>query len=441
MAAGNMAAENRGKRRKGRRGANGARANAPWAILGMALFILGAGLGALGWIALGTGARVEQANREADAFSREYWQTPIPPQGAPPPGTAPQATGLEPTACALCHLDKYQDWAQSLHAHAMGPGVLGQFPGMGFGQQAECLACHAPMAEQWAQLPTGAGWQDNTLYDAALRDAGITCAACHLRAHRRHGPPTSPQKAANMAPQASNALHGPATRTPHFQASEFCRGCHQHPATSLAINGKPVENTYNEWLESPAARKGITCQQCHMPGGRHQWLGIHDVEMTRSGVTEQFTVAPEKPRRGEAFSAALTLTNTGTGHAFPTYTTPAVHLRAALLDAENRALPGYYAEVTLQRRLDMGTTPWSELADTRLLPGQSATVRLEGDIPAAARFIYLWAWVEPDNFYTGFFQARLSAQGDFPGRAALEAALRTSESRAYLLFRHKVPIP
>ena len=413
----------------------------PWGIIVAAAVTIIGTLGILIYLSISSDRLANRANLEADRWLVGFWEKPIGLQGTAPETHFPLTRGLSPQDCAACHLDKYQEWSQSLHAQAMGPGVVGQFSDFGAEGQSQCLACHAPMSEQWAFLRDGAGtWQQNTLYDAALRDQGLVCAACHLREHVRHGPPLALDRSA--PPGASSLLHGKPVRTAFFQSSEFCKTCHQHnPSTTLLINGKPVENTYQEWLESPYAEQGITCQQCHMPKRAHLWKGIHDPEMTASGVTITTAVEPERPRTGKRVKATLTLKNTGTGHAFPSYTTPAVTLKAAFLDDADRVIAGgFYEEKLLQRRLNMNTSPWTETFDTRVLPGQEAVLEFERTVPPEAKTLYLWVWVEPDQFYTGFFQSRLDNGDEFEGREQLQLALQNSLDNQYNLFQRRIPL-
>jgi hypothetical protein len=397
--------------------------------------IAAAGVGA--WLHLardGESLRA-QPNIEAALWAEAYWQRPIAPQGPPPPHHLAAAKSLQPEDCGACHPAQYAGWKDSLHAAAMGPGVVGQFPTLSHAEQTECYACHAPLSEQYPRLPGPEGLAENAIHDAALAAKGLVCAACHLRGHQRHGPPLR-----EGAAGVSSAVHGDPVRTPFFGSSEFCKGCHQHPESAMKVNGKPVENTYNEWLASPQAAEGITCQGCHMPDRQHLWRGIHDKEMTLSGVTIE-TEVPEAPRAGDNLKAVLRVTNTGTGHAFPTYTTPAVYLRAALIGADDRPLRGHYEEVILQRRLDMSTSPWGEDFDTRLLPGESAMVAFNRVIPAEAATLALWVWVNPDQFYNGFFTQKLEQGGaNIPGRAPLAEALEATERRQYLLWSKRVPI-
>ena len=433
-----------GRRRNRKNGAGGDRF--PWGVAITVAVTVTATIAILLYLAISSDARRDRINQAAENFQLSYWETPIPAQGSTPEGIAAPARGLAPENCALCHYRQFQDWKESFHAKAMGPGVVGQFHSMEFSGQASCLECHAPMTEQWAKIRTSSGkWKENAEFQAPLREKGLVCSACHLRSHKRFAPePTPEETAAKEASGMTNAsalIHGETIRTPHFRASEFCKGCHQHNPAAVMPGGKTVENTYNEWLNSDYAAKGVTCQQCHMPDGRHLWRGIHDPEMTRSGVTISAAAQPDPPVEGEEFVARLSLRNTGVGHSFPTYTTPAVFLRAAFLDEEGKVLQGgYYEEIILQRRLDMGANPWGEEFDTRVAPGGEARLEFRRTVPQGAASVYLWVWVEPDHFYTGFYRSYLKGGEQFPGGKQLRDALNNSLDSRYLLFSRKIPV-
>lgn len=409
----------------------------PWRLIIAPALVVAGAVGFLLYIAAGVDSVTGNIDRDADRWQIAYWKKPIPAQGQAPATHLEQARGIHPENCGACHAAQYRDWRKSVHSLAMGPGVTGQFPTLSFAEEAQCLECHAPMSEQWGKLRDDQGnWLDNGAFDGALQAKGMVCSACHLRKHKRHGPPL-PQGRASV----SQLVHGEPLRTPFFRASEFCKGCHQHPTTTLMINGKTVENTYQEWLSSPYPRRGITCQVCHMPGGRHLWKGIHDAEMARSGVSFSAALTSGKLAAGERIEAELSLTNSGTGHAFPTYTTPAVFLKAAFLDESGAILGGgYYEERIIQRRLDMSTSPWGERFDTRILPGESAKLTFSRKVPAGADVLYLWVWVEPDHFYSGFYRAYLAGKGDFAEAAQLREALKNSLDSHYLLFSRSFPV-
>ncbi|MBF0278901.1 MAG: hypothetical protein HQM13_13960 [SAR324 cluster bacterium] len=401
-----------------------------WIYVVAPLFVLLGGIGMIGYITITKDSLSEKVNKEARQWAIRHWQTPIPLQGKPIREHQLLAQEISAQDCRKCHIEKYEEWSSSLHSRSIGPGVIGQYLVFNGREKSECNICHAPMTEQWEQtLGVDKEWNNNGNFNKVLFEEGITCAACHLRQHQRHGPPLKPGKEA-----LSQALHGEPVRTPFFEASEFCQSCHQHHASTLKIGGKTVENTYNEWLESPAYEQGQTCQSCHMPDRRHFWKGIHDKEMTASGVTISQKVSSKTPEKGSSFDASLTLENTGTGHMFPTYTTPAVFLKAAFLNRQGEVIPQFYEEKIIQRRLNMDQNPWTEDFDTRLAPGQAVTLEFNRTVPSDAHQFKLWIWVEPDHFYEGFFRTSLKNDPNHKGLELLKKALQDTLDRQYSLF-------
>src|SRR5438094_8408422 len=179
-------------------------------------------------------------------FIRRHWSQPLVPQGPPPARFSPLEASLRPEACGSCHPAQLADWATSLHARSMGPGLVGQLvemlesdPGSALG----CLTCHAPLAEQAPRVADGARARANPVYDGTLGPRGLVCAGCHVRAHERFGPPRRDGSLASTAPRQPLPHHG-VTRTPAFLSSEFCRSCHQFAPDGFALNGKLLENTY-----------------------------------------------------------------------------------------------------------------------------------------------------------------------------------------------------
>src|SRR5262249_14387732 len=141
---------------------------------------------------------------------------------------------------------------------------------------------------------------------------GVTCAACHVRGHVRHGPPRSGAlDAVPMYPLVIDAA---------YARSDFCLPCHQLPPSS-AVAGRPLLDTYREWLLGPYIPRGIQCQTCHMPEREHSWKGIHDARAFAQGLAVSVDVTPGRVR--------LTARNIGAGHFLPTTPTPAVWLEIA----------------------------------------------------------------------------------------------------------------
>ena len=372
-------------------------------------------------------------------FVRRHWRQPLPPQGPPPARFSPLEASLQPEACGACHPVQHGDWKTSLHAASMGPGVAGQLvemlesdPPGALG----CLGCHAPLAEQAPLVADGPAVRPNPAYDATLRAKGLPCAGCHVRAHERFGPPRRDGALAGAAPRET-LPHNGVTRTPAFLRSEFCRGCHQFTPDGFALNGKLLENTYAEWRRSRFAREGVQCQDCHMPDRRHLWRGIHDADMVRSGLTITARAGAARYRAGETAVATLAVTSTRVGHAFPTYVTPRVILRAELVDAAGRTVAGSREEKVLAR--DVALDLSRELFDTRLPPGRTATLVYRRRVPAPGLRARLSVIVEPDAFYTKFFEALL-AQGAGRGEAQIREALEAARRSPFTVFERELPL-
>jgi hypothetical protein len=138
-------------------------------------------------------------------------------------------------------------------------------------------------------------------------------------------------------PEGHQVFFGPYTDVPHpdayapiQSASLFCAPCHQG-----SFWGVPIYESYSEWLASPYAEKGITCQNCHMhpdsvttnfaPGRgglerdpltipSHYDFGSRDSAFLASSVTMKTvgTVADDTLR------VSVAITNATVGHHIPT---------------------------------------------------------------------------------------------------------------------------
>ena len=373
-----------------------------------------------------------------EEFVARHWRAPLPPQGPAPARFSPVEASLAPEACGSCHPAQLADWRTSLHARTMGPGVSGQLVEMHAREPEDalgCYTCHAPLAEQRPILGRDAGHAKNPVFDAALAERGLVCAACHVRAHERFGPPRRDGSLVPPAPRET-LPHNGVTRTPTFLKSEFCRGCHQFAPGGLALNGKLLENTYAEWKASRFAREGVQCQDCHMPDRRHLWRGVHDVEMVRSGLT--ITVRPEgEIAGGDTVSATLRVRSTRVGHAFPTYVVPRVVLRGEQLDASGAPVEATRRERIIAREVALDLS--REVRDSRLLPGAAVSLVYRVPRQPRAESLRLQVVVEPDAFYMRFFEALL-AQGMGRGEPQIRAALDAARRSALTVFEKTLPL-
>lgn len=373
--------------------------------------------------------------QEADFLARHWQGDTIPPQGSPPKDYSPLESSLSAADCGVCHPRQYADWKTTLHSRAMGPGVAGQTVVMRASDPATarmCWRCHAPLTEQQPLLqePVDGTWVENPAFDAGLQHQGLTCAACHVRSHRRFGPPARGD--------SESSAHGGFSAQTAFGKSAFCAHCHQFPPDGHALNGKLMENTYNEWLASDYARRGIQCQNCHMPDRRHLWRGIHDPKMVKKAVT--ITVSgPQNPLKvGDTLEATIRVLNSGTGHHFPTYVTPKVFVQAQLLDAAGEPVAGSLREAIIGRE----TTPdlSREIYDTRIAAGDFVDITYAHPLPSPGLRLQIEVRVEPDHFYERFYRGLLDGGTAQKGRAAIEQALANAQRSSFVIFEQTLSL-
>ena len=369
-----------------------------------------------------------------EAFLARHWADPIAPQGSPPAAYSALEASLSPSACGQCHPAQRDDWQHSLHAKAMGPGIRWQLLLMDQAGANRCLRCHAPLAEQKALLAIEHGWpaapsQPPPAYvEPALAQEGLVCAACHVRAHRRYGPPARP----DAAPAQGEALvHGGAQRTPAFGDSRFCAHCHQFPDDGPRTAGKLHEDTYAQWLASPHA-PDRPCQSCHMPGRRHLWRGIHDPQTTRDAIDVQMQLRPLTV--AGRYEVLTEVRNVGAGHHFPTYMVPKVELAFVRVDASGAEQP--IGQRVIGWTVDTAIT--REIEDTRIPAGASARFALPFDAPGEPGWaVELRIVVKPGEHYERTFRDSLARADRLPASALplLRQALQRVVDAEYELMR------
>ena len=208
----------------------------------------------------------------------------------PHAGLFAQDTYPSASQCKKCHERIYREWSLSSHAYAgispmfhkfeqkindLSQGTVGTF----------CVRCHIPVG-------TALGEKRELSIDKRARVSreGITCVACHriseeyglVNGERRMVPGDIYQfvygnedpKEVNRVVAEKDAfkvktsakegrgvdMHAGAFKFPQLSSSEFCMGCHQvavHPGIKLEV-------VWDQYHASPAAKKGVRCQDCHM---------------------------------------------------------------------------------------------------------------------------------------------------------------------------------
>ena len=265
-------------------------------------------------------------------------------------------SGTSDTACGNCHPMIVSQWMANAHGGAVsnprfyslyngtdlsgtvrvGPGYRDDFAGTA----GTCANCHAPGAGVDRYLTT----EMNGVRDVIT--AGVHCDYCHKVGGVYLDPatgsvyPNAPGAASQRVlrpPEGDNVffgpyddVHDPDTYLPAISESAFCAPCHQ-----FSMWGTPIYESYDEWLSSPYAPLGVTCQACHMPpngdvyfalpavGGlehpperipSHLQLGARDVELLQNTVTMTVSARQTVGR----LEVTVSITNTGAGHHVPT---------------------------------------------------------------------------------------------------------------------------
>jgi hypothetical protein len=218
-------------------------------------------------------------------------------RGGVKPGEDPHAQSFAdncyPSAitCAKCHQKIYDEWRVSSHAYAtispmfqkfeqrinaLTRGTIGTF----------CIRCHAPVAIQM-DFPRYGSYADAP---PIIRE-GITCVACHRvkemygrsNGERRiepgdatqpvYGPFDGGGVARAIADKANlkikldpndkkpgQVIHQTAIQFEQLSNSSFCTSCHQ----VSVYPGIALEVVWAQYRASPACKKGVSCQDCHM---------------------------------------------------------------------------------------------------------------------------------------------------------------------------------
>jgi hypothetical protein len=213
--------------------------------------------------------------------------------------------------CGECHPNQYKQWSVSSHAYASMSPMFNKFEqkinDLASGTISHfCVRCHSSVGTALGERRDIAWWDRSP----ASRE-GITCVTCHrigegygkTNAARRitpgdiSEPVFGPFETSGGLKAISNArgyqilvspdqpdrpmeadgtkwirIHQAAIQSDIIRKSEFCVACHQvqvHPGIKL-------ETVWEEYRASPAAKEGITCQQCHMSTtpGQHTGYGL-----------------------------------------------------------------------------------------------------------------------------------------------------------------------
>jgi len=191
--------------------------------------------------------------------------------------------------CGRCHPRIFSEWASSNHAYAsispmfhkfeqavnaLTSGTMGSF----------CVRCHQTVGTQIGEPRESPLWERSL-----VAREGITCITCHRvnqsffkvngERHIQPGSIYEPVYNTGNAPGVAEVIserdfykistspeeegypiHAGAKVFETIGQSEFCVSCHQ-----VAVNiGIKLEVVWEQYRDSPAHARGVTCQECHM---------------------------------------------------------------------------------------------------------------------------------------------------------------------------------
>jgi cytochrome c554/c'-like protein len=209
------------------------------------------------------------------------------------PKPAHQNQFLGASGCGDCHPKQYQEWRTSMHSYAQHSPAVIHFIDFVLKQSGGtigsfCMRCHTPIGISEGESPL----LPNTKRSAEALDS-VSCTVCHAAYTwdgqasgvfhvpikgdpdpTMHGPFYGPdERAPEGAARVIARVPHQARHSSHLTESRFCGRCHD----VFFPDGTRLEEAFIEWKNSPYARQGIHCQDCHMspvPGKyvpREQW--------------------------------------------------------------------------------------------------------------------------------------------------------------------------
>ncbi|MHC2071156.1 multiheme c-type cytochrome [Bremerella sp. T1] len=186
--------------------------------------------------------------------------------------------------CQACHPKQYDEWSRSMHAYAQHSPVFEAF-NLTLMERTQgtqgtfCTRCHTPVG-----TALGENGNRRNVHRSRISMEGVTCVSCHRRSTKHYKSsgrvPVEPGQLldACMYGPFDDAADGEAIGAhnsaglPYIKSSQFCGECHD----VTNPQGVRLEEAFSEWQNSPAAKQGITCQQCHM--GPVQGIPFKDCE-------------------------------------------------------------------------------------------------------------------------------------------------------------------
>jgi len=245
-----------------------------------------------------------------------------------------------PAACAPCHvaISRQHEQAMMSQAYTHNWDEIEYFqlavphadkePKVA-GVKAGCNGCHAPVSFLAGDVPP-------PLPGAKSRaNESVTCDLCHTITGFEGDTPfnfnwiSEPGKIKQGPRAGVTSPHHITKENPFLRTAEFCGTCHNEKSPF----GTWVKATHLEWKENWHGKRGIVCQECHMPpaAGRsasmgsdlpdvrqHLFHGAHDPGKLAGVIEVRLHPAVREAEPGETVKLTAVFVNAKAGHKVPT---------------------------------------------------------------------------------------------------------------------------
>jgi hypothetical protein len=330
--------------------------------------------------------------------------------------------------CAECHVDIARQHKQSM----MSQSFIHEWDEIEYfdlalphaekvakvaGVKAGCNGCHAPIAYLVGDIPP------KRPSEGTRANEGVSCDLCHSITGFTGDIPFN----FNFTVDPGDTKQGVRTGTesgyheiavnPFMMSAEFCGTCHNEKDPW----GLWVKATHLEWKDSPQARGGIVCQDCHMPpaagnsapdaGGQdhpdirqHLFHGAHDVNKLLGSVEVRIHSAADTAKPGSEMVLTATVVNAKAAHMIPTGSAEerVVWLHVEAVDSAGKRfhlpvdLKGFKGEAyTVASAEAMAYQDFGDIQEIDNFAGLSR----DGEVPAGDR-IFRLPYLDPEGRMT-----------------------------------------
>lgn len=283
------------------------------------------------------------------------------------------------------------------------------------GVKAGCNGCHAPLSFLAGDVPPPrprAGSRANE---------GVSCDLCHSITGCAGDTPfnfnwVSEPGDVKQGPRAGRASsYHEIAANPFLHTAEFCGTCHNEKDPW----GLWVKATHLEWRDSPYARAGIVCQDCHMPPAagaavadgevlpdvrQHLFHGAHDPGKLAGAVEVRIQPGAREAKPGDPVTLTAVLVNAKAGHMVPSGSAEerVLWLDVTARDANGRtwhlpvAAKGFAGEeLTIASATALAYQDIGDITDAAGFPG----LPRDGEVPAGDR-IFRLPYLDPQGRMT-----------------------------------------